>query len=336
MLVRSSTTLVSERVHRSSKRRSAAPFESKWTTFTRQIRDAFQPPHYQQILRRQLKAVKQSGHIQDYVYKFRNLVGQIEEMGQLDQVMHFVEGLKPVTRVEVNYRAPKTLADAIDIAITYDTARFGPGRVTSSNYSSNNQGYNRNQNYGQQQRRQNYDGPQPMELDNINRRNNNGNQRQNRMTDEEKNRLRQENRCFKCKEVGHQSRNCPTRNQQGQNGRRQGRRPQAATAEPQQQANQEAPVLNQVDPLSHRENREQLIKIDGKINGNKAIVLIDSGASRNYLNDEFAEKHRITVDPHAATHAINIYQIIPNWSPASPSESVYSFEQVNFLLDRQR
>ena len=142
-----------------------------------------------------------------------------------------------------------------------------------------------------------------MELDNINRRNNNGNQCQNRMTDEEKTRLQCENRCFKCKEVRHQSRNCPTHNQQGQNGRRQDRRPQAAAAELRQQANQEVPVLNQVDPLPHRENREQLIKIDSKINGNKAIVLIDSGASRNHLNDEFAEKYSITIDPHAVTHS---------------------------------
>jgi len=167
-------------------------FEGQWTTFIVDIKKAFQPPHYQQILRRQLNTLKQSGHVQDYVYKFRNLVGQIEGMGQLDQVMHFVEGLKPVTRVEVNYRAPDTLAQAIDIAITYDTARFGPGRVTSSSSSGNShQGYNRNQNYNQHQRHQGNDGPQPMELDNINRRN--GNKHQNRMSDEEKSRLQREN-----------------------------------------------------------------------------------------------------------------------------------------------
>ena len=145
--------------------------------------------------------LKQIEQVQDYVYKFRNLVGQIEEMGQLDQVMHFVEGLKSATRVEVNYRAPDTLTDAIEVAIAYDTARFGPGHALSS--SNHHQQSYSHSNYRQQTRYNNNSGPQPMELDNINRRNNNGNQRQNRMTDEEKTRLQHENRCFKCKEVGH-------------------------------------------------------------------------------------------------------------------------------------
>ena len=38
------------------------------------------------------------------------------------------------------------------------------------------------------------------------------------------------------------------------------------------------------------------------MNGQKAIVLIDSGASRNYLNSKFAVKHQIAVNPQAAIH----------------------------------
>jgi len=108
------------------------PFDNDWNIFVASIKKAFQPPHYQQILRRQLKTLKQTGQVQDYVYKFRNLVSQIEEMGQLDQVMHFVEGLKSATRVKVNYCTPDTLTDVIEVAIAYDTARFGPGRALSS------------------------------------------------------------------------------------------------------------------------------------------------------------------------------------------------------------
>ena len=67
--------------------------------------------------------------MQKYVYKFRNLVGQIEGMGELDQVMHFIDGLKQATRIEVNYKSPTTLEEAITVAIAYDTARFGPARA---------------------------------------------------------------------------------------------------------------------------------------------------------------------------------------------------------------
>ena len=101
--------------------------------------------------------------------------------------MHFVKGLKLVTRVEVNYRAPNTLAAAIEIAITYDTARFGPGRVISSG-NSYQQSYN-NSNYRQQPRYNNNSGPQPMELDNIDRRQNRGNRQPNQLSDAEKARL---------------------------------------------------------------------------------------------------------------------------------------------------
>jgi len=51
--------------------------------------------------------------------------------------MNFVEGLKQATRVEINSRAPATLEEAITAAITYDTARFGPGNALA--YSSQRQ-----------------------------------------------------------------------------------------------------------------------------------------------------------------------------------------------------
>ena len=80
-----------------------------WETFADGIKKAFQPPNNQQVLRRQVRGLRQTGDIRDYVYRFRNLVGQITGMGQLDQVMHFVDGLKPATQTEVNYQAPTPL-----------------------------------------------------------------------------------------------------------------------------------------------------------------------------------------------------------------------------------
>jgi len=107
--------------------------------FIAAIINAFQPLHFEQVLYWQLKALKQTKDVQDYVFKFRNLIGQIRGMGELDQVSHFIDGLKNSTQVEVNYQAPDTLEDAIKIAVTYDTARFGPGRVhTNSSYTNSN------------------------------------------------------------------------------------------------------------------------------------------------------------------------------------------------------
>ena len=107
---------------------SIHPFRD-FDIFAQRIKAAFEPPHYQQILRRQLRALTQKDSVQRYVYEFRNIVGQIEDMGNLDQVMHFIDGLKQATKVEVNYKAPDNLEEAITAAIAYDTARFGPSRA---------------------------------------------------------------------------------------------------------------------------------------------------------------------------------------------------------------
>ena len=289
------------------------PFED-WEEFVLEIKKAFQPPNNQQVLRRQVRGLRQTGDIRDYIYRFRNLVGQITGMGQLDQVMHFVDGLKPATQTEVNYRAPDTLAEAMEIAITYDTARFGPGRAPGNTNSHQPR-------YIPHQRRDN-GGPRPMELDNINRRNHG---QQNRLTDAEKARLRRENKCFKCQEAGHMARDCNRRPNQPrqQQGNRQA--PRAAVAEPQQPIHQGPPAINHVHTPSEDYTREQLIKIQGRVNGQEAIVLIDSGASKNYLNSKFAKKHQITVNPQAATH--------PIIELADSTTSLYEEQVQDFMIE---
>ncbi|CAG8801024.1 6791_t:CDS:2 [Dentiscutata erythropus] len=66
---------------------------------------------------------------------FQNLgitfVRQITGMGPLDQVMQYIEGLKPSTHAKVTYQAPNTLEHAITTAIQYDAAML-------NNYSASN------------------------------------------------------------------------------------------------------------------------------------------------------------------------------------------------------
>ena len=105
-----------------------------WNDFAKKLREAFEPPHYQQHLRKQLKQLRQTGSVHEYGTQFRNLVGQITVMEELDKVAYFVDGLKPATRMEVNYQSPETLDDAWKLALRYDTAMFGLGRPQSGNY----------------------------------------------------------------------------------------------------------------------------------------------------------------------------------------------------------
>ena len=98
------------------------------------IRTAFQPPNNQQNLRQQLKHLRQTGTVQEYSSQFRNILGQIEDMSQLDQVSYFLDGLKPATRAEVGYQAPTTFEQAWQLAICFDNAMYGALRV--DNYNS--------------------------------------------------------------------------------------------------------------------------------------------------------------------------------------------------------
>ena len=180
------------------------PFNSS-VEFAKAIADAFEPPHYQQILRRQLRSLRQKDSVQKYVYEFRNILGQIEDMGALDQVMHFVDGLKQATRIEVNYKAPNTLEEAITAAISYDTARFGPARV----YLPNSQSYPTYKNKPHQSRDDG--GIRPMELDRV-EMNKNQSGKTKRSTAELET-FKKEGRCFQCGKAGHLARNCPTRSQ---------------------------------------------------------------------------------------------------------------------------
>ena len=88
-----------------------------WATFANALRTAFQPPNHQQYLRQQLKKLRQTGSVQEYGMQFRNLLGQIEGMGDFDQVAYFIDGLKPATQMEVSYQAPTDFETAWTLAI---------------------------------------------------------------------------------------------------------------------------------------------------------------------------------------------------------------------------
>ncbi len=70
---------------------------TSWDSFQQAITEAFQPPRYQKHLRMQLRKLRQTGTALEYVTKFHSIIEQVEDMSEMDKIMHFLDGLKPVT-----------------------------------------------------------------------------------------------------------------------------------------------------------------------------------------------------------------------------------------------
>ena len=68
-----------------------------WNAFATALRTAFQPPNFQHYLRQQLKKLRQTGTVQEYGMEFKNILNQITDMGKVNKITYFTNGLKPVT-----------------------------------------------------------------------------------------------------------------------------------------------------------------------------------------------------------------------------------------------
>ena len=263
------------------------PPYTTWTAFATAVRTAFQPPNFQQYLRQQLKKLRQTSTVQEYTSQFQNIVGQIENMGELDQVTYYIDGLKPATKMEVAYQAPDTLEGAIARAIQYDTAMYGLGRPFSNNNQhtkSFRSGRGPRNNYTH------YNGSSSNNYNNNNSSNNNGNgkyvpmeldqvETPRRIFFNNNNRGNDKKQfngnCYKCGLQGHIAKNCHVK-----------KKTNLSNVESEQQNI----LQNSLELTQVEENKEQLLRFNGKVNGHKAWILLDSGASRNFVDEKFVAK----------------------------------------------
>lgn len=171
-----------------------------WDDFKQQITKHFQPIDEEDFARQQIRTVKQSGGIREYVVKFQNLILQIPTMDERSRVDAFTAGLHVDARRWVKLQDPRTLEDAMSIAERYQTMLM-QDRATLRTYKHLSRGAP--------------DQATPMELGFI------GNTKPKPgATTKPTGQSNTVPSCWECGEPGHLRRNCPKRRNKHKKGPR--------------------------------------------------------------------------------------------------------------------
>jgi hypothetical protein len=133
-----------------------------WVKFVAALLARFRPVEAAISGRANLDAATQSGTVQAYAAHFLSVMTYIPDMNPADQIYRFSTGLKPSIRLEVMKMKPKTLSEAIELAVGIDvyTRTFSQPASSSSSSSS----------YRPHQQRSSYaasSSASPMDLNNL-------------------------------------------------------------------------------------------------------------------------------------------------------------------------
>lgn len=114
--------------------------------FVARLHARFRPVQAAMLARQQMGKLKQGGResVNGFASRFQTTLSLIKDMGEADQVHHFISALQPHIAKEVLGKLPTTLADAIEQAVLFEAksnlGRSGfaafPSRMQSGGYSS--------------------------------------------------------------------------------------------------------------------------------------------------------------------------------------------------------
>ena len=107
------------------------PKPASWGAFVAALRSRFSPVEASMVARVSLGRLRQGerNSVSAYTNAYQNLMVQIVDMTVTDQVFHYVTGLLPSLRVRVWEKLPKTLAEAIGYAASYEATIGFAGRA---------------------------------------------------------------------------------------------------------------------------------------------------------------------------------------------------------------
>lgn len=110
-----------------------------WELFIETLYSRFRPIQAATVARMRLGSLKQTGGVSAYINLFQRELTPIRDMSVADQMHYFRQGLKPLIAQRVLEKLPKTLHEAMDMAILAD-AHFSKSGAHAPQYFQYNRG----------------------------------------------------------------------------------------------------------------------------------------------------------------------------------------------------
>ena len=179
-----------------------APAITGWPDLRQRMIDKFTPLNFKQVAMDRLHRLVQLKAVRSYNQRFSELLLEIgSSMTEESQLLTYLNNLKPTLSVQVRLQQPTTVLAAMKLAEAADDALWQVNRDRPPARPGHQQSRPQQQSGSRPQPpRGNGSGPQPMELGALSA-----------LTDADRRKMMQEGRCFKCRQTGHRSKDCPSR-----------------------------------------------------------------------------------------------------------------------------
>ena len=175
----------------------------------------FVRPNHTRRLRDQWAEARQTGSVTEYHTYLARIAMQLEKISEEEFIDKFIRGLKSNTRTELEFRDPKTIAEAVKWADTFDARYYRKkdnqryyGSFSSNTYQDDNRGESMQLDV-LQTTAYNDNNAAPIQIDAFKTKPSSN--KLIKLTDEERTHLRSLGACFKCRRPGHMARECPSK-----------------------------------------------------------------------------------------------------------------------------